>query len=218
MVCSLPPWLGPPLPQWRCICTAVKSQGSPASPIHSGNSITTDGKEKAKEKVPLCVWLTWKKNKIAGWHMTRISSLKWLKILKYELNLSLENKEFAARLQLRTVQYNQINRKAAGIPGRGQLAAIFTCVSVIVHIEGFVAVLTVAQWGQRDQTGVIFSLRGDHINRGLRSTTAVREILWPLSLAHQAFDRRKDRNNDVSPITQPTDSQSFNEKPPLISH
>lgn len=43
MVCSLPPWLGPPLPQWRCICTAVKSHGSPSSPIQSGSSITAGG-------------------------------------------------------------------------------------------------------------------------------------------------------------------------------
>lgn len=45
MLCSLPPWLGPPLPQCRCICTAVKSQGSPPTPIQSGRSITA-GDEK----------------------------------------------------------------------------------------------------------------------------------------------------------------------------
>lgn len=68
-----------------------------------------------------------------------------------------------------------------------------TCVSVVVQSEGLVAVLAVAQWGQRDQTRVIFSLGGYHINRGLRSTTTVGEILRPLGLTHQAFDKRKDR-------------------------
>lgn len=126
-------------------------------------------------------------------------SLEWLyKILKCWLNLLIGSKRFAARLQLRMGQYKQITRKAAWIPGREQLVVIFTCVSVIVEREGLVAVLTVAQWGQRDQTGVIFSLRGYHINGGLRSTTAVSEILRPLSLTHQAFDRRKDRNNDIT--------------------
>lgn len=99
------------------------------------------------------------------------------------------------------MQYKQINRRAAQIPGRvitgagNQLAAIVTCVSVIVQAEGLVAVLTVAQWGQGDQTGVIFSLSGNHINGGLRSTTAVRKILRPLRLTHQAFNKRKDENN-----------------------
>lgn len=51
MVCSLPPWLGPPLPQWRCICTAVKSHGNPDRPIQSGSSITADGdKNKSWER------------------------------------------------------------------------------------------------------------------------------------------------------------------------
>ncbi len=84
-----------------------------------------------------------------------------------------------------------------------QLAAIVTCVSVIVQTEGLVAVLTVAQRGQRDQTRVIFSLGGYHINRGLRSTTAVGKMLRPLRLTHQALDRRKDRNNDVTQSHRP---------------
>lgn len=46
-------------------------------------------------------------------------------------------------------------------------AAIVTCVSIIVHSEGLVAVLAVAQWSHRDQTGVVFSLGGYHINRRL---------------------------------------------------
>lgn len=87
------------------------------------------------------------------------------------------SKKVAARLQLRMVQYKQNNSKAARIRGRDQLAAIVTCMSVIVQSEGLVAVLTVAQWSQRDQTGVIFSLGGYHVNRGLRSTTAVGEVL-----------------------------------------
>lgn len=72
-----------------------------------------------------------------------------------------------------------------------QLAAIVTCMSIIVQSEGLVAVLTVAQRGHRDQTGVIFSLSAYYINWGLGSTTAVREILRPLTLTHQAFDREK---------------------------
>ncbi len=96
-------------------------------------------------------------------------------------------------------------------------AAIVTCVSIIVHSKGLVAVLTVSQWGERDQTGVIFSLRGYHVNRGLRGTTAVREILWPLSLTHQAFYRRKTQKQWCHPITQPADSQLFSDKPPSIS-
>lgn len=43
MVCSLPPWLGLPVPQCRCSWTALKNQGSPMSPIHSGSSSMTDG-------------------------------------------------------------------------------------------------------------------------------------------------------------------------------
>lgn len=91
----------------------------------------------------------------------------------------MRSERFAARLRLRMVQYKQINRKAARIPGTGlcwELAAIVTCVSVVVQCEGLVAVLAVAQRGQRNQTGVIFSLGGYHINGGLRGTTTVREI------------------------------------------
>lgn len=54
MVCSLPPWLGPPLPQWRCICTAVKSHGNPDRPIQSGSSITADGNRNKTSKPPKC--------------------------------------------------------------------------------------------------------------------------------------------------------------------
>ena len=69
------------------------------------------------------------------------------------------------------------------------MAAIVTCVSVVVQSEGLVSVLAVAQRGQRDQTGVIFSLGGYYVNGGLRVTTAVGEILRPLSLTHQAFNK-----------------------------
>lgn len=113
------------------------------------------------------------------------------------------SEKVAAWLQLRMLQYKQINHKAAWIPRRDQLDVIVTCVSVIIESEGPVAVLTVAHRGQWDQTGVIFSLRGYHINRGLRITTAVREILRPLRLTHQAFGRRKDRNNDVTQSHSP---------------
>lgn len=90
---------------------------------------------------------------------------------------------------------------------------VATCVSVIVQSERCVAVLTVAQWGQRNQTGVIFCLGGHHINRWLWITTAVGEILGPLGLAHQTFDRGKTRNNHViqshSPLTLSPAAKSF---------
>lgn len=70
--------------------------------------------------------------------------------------------------------------------------------SIIVQSEGLVAVLVVAQWGQRGQTGVKSSLRGGHIDRGLRRAAALGEMLRPLILAHQAFHRRKDRRDDVT--------------------
>ena len=80
-------------------------------------------------------------------------------------------------------------------------AAIVTCVSIVGQSEGPVAVLTVAQWGQRDQTGVVFSLGGNHIHGGLRCTTAVREKLGPLGLTHQTFDgENRQRENDVTQL------------------
>lgn len=55
----------------------------------------------------------------------------------------MENK----RLQLSMMCYYQINHKTAQIPGGDQLAVIVTCVSIIVHSEGPVAMLTVSQRG-----------------------------------------------------------------------
>lgn len=86
----------------------------------------------------------------------------------------------------------------AGIPPPELPVAVFTCVSVIVQSEGPVAVLVVAQRGQRGQTRVKSSLRGGHIHGGLRRAAAVGEMLRPLGLAHQAFHRRQDRSRDVS--------------------
>lgn len=51
-----------------------------------------------------------------------------------------------------------------------------TCVSAIIQGEGPVGVLTIAQRGHRNKTGVVFSLCGYHIHWRLRSTAAVREI------------------------------------------
>lgn len=172
MVCSLPPWLGPPLPQWRCICTAVNSHGSPISPIHSGSSITADGEDTETRVDSLR----------QGAHTMTTQNLKTLTNWRV--------KDLLPGYNWWQWPYKQVTRKAAWIPGREQLVAIFTCVSIIVQSEGLVSMLAVSQWGQRDQTGVILSLRGYHINGGLRSTTAFREILRPLGLAHQAFDRR----------------------------
>lgn len=67
-----------------------------------------------------------------------------------------------------------------------------TCVSTVVHGEGLVAVLAVAQRGQGGQIWVVFSLSGNHINGGLRGAGAVGEVLRPLRLSHQAFEKRKD--------------------------
>lgn len=64
---------------------------------------------------------------------------------------------------------------------------ILTCVPVVGEGERSVAELAVAQWGHRGQTGVIFSLRAHHVDRGLRRATALWEVLRPLGLAHQAF-------------------------------
>lgn len=70
-------------------------------------------------------------------------------------------------------------------------AAIVTCVPVIVQREGLVAVLAVAKRSHRAQSGVVFSLGGYHIDWGLCGTTTIWEIIWPLALTNQAFDRRK---------------------------
>lgn len=75
---------------------------------------------------------------------------------------------------------------------------MFTCVSVVVQGEGLVAVLVVAQRGQRGQTGVKPSVDGRHVDGGLRRAAAVGEMLRPLGLAHQAFHRREDRGDDVT--------------------
>lgn len=96
----------------------------------------------------------------------------------------MQSKTFAARLQLLVKQYKAITREAACIPSREQLLIILTCVSIIVESEGPVAMVVVAKWGQRGETGLIFSLRGHHINRGLRRPTAVGEVLRPLGLTH----------------------------------
>lgn len=75
---------------------------------------------------------------------------------------------------------------------------------VIVQSEGAVAVLTVAQWGQRGQTGVIFRLGGYQINWGLRCTAAVGKIRGPLGLTHQAFgEENGQEKNDVSQSHSP---------------
>lgn len=82
--------------------------------------------------------------------------------------------------------------------GAVRLLDIFTCVPVIGEGERSVAKLAVAQWGHRGQTGVIFSLRAHHVDRGLRRASALWEMLRPLSLTHQAFlTGRKDRGSDV---------------------
>lgn len=109
MVCSLPPWLGPPLPQCRCICTAVNSQGSPSSPIQSGSSITTNGR--VSKRRALKIQKTGRM-KTTGHEVLREITHN----LKYRLNLLMWSKRFTARLQLRTGQYKQITRKAAWIP------------------------------------------------------------------------------------------------------
>lgn len=208
-VCSLPPWLGPPLPQWRCICTAVKSQGSPPTPIHSGSSMTADG-----ERSPEFNWRgkdSWTRTYWEGFYSSKISTRV---ILTFLSSPGFKSKRFAARLQWRMVQCKQMGREAARIPGSGScsaLAAIVTCVSIVVHREGLVAVLAVAQRGQGDQTGVIFYQGGNHINRRLRSATTVREILRPLGLTHQAFDGGKDGKQRCHQITQPTGFQSLGE-------
>lgn len=64
--------------------------------------------------------------------------------------------------------------------------------SVVVQSEGLVAVLVVAQGGQRGQAGVKSSLDGGHIDGGLRRAAAVGEVLRPLGLAQQAFQGRED--------------------------
>lgn len=93
-------------------------------------------------------------------------------------------------------QDRQIGCGVAGIPSPA--APRFTCVSVVVQSEGLVAVLVVAQWGQRGQTGVKSSLEGGHVDRGLRRSAALGEVLGPLGLAHQAFHGREDRSHDVT--------------------
>lgn len=83
--------------------------------------------------------------------------------------------------------------------GAVRLLDIFTCVPIIGEGERSVAKLAVAQWGHWGQTGVIFSLCAHHVDRGLRRTTALWEILRPLGLTHQAFlTGRKDRSSDVT--------------------
>lgn len=72
---------------------------------------------------------------------------------------------------------------------RGSRFAVFTCVSIIVEGEGPMAVLVVAQRGQGGQTGVESRPGGGHVHRGLRGAAAVGEMLRPLGLAHQAFER-----------------------------
>lgn len=94
----------------------------------------------------------------------------------------MQSKTFAARLQLLVKQYKAITREAAC--SREQLVIILTCVSIIVESEGLVAMVVVAKGGQRGETGLVFSLRGHHINRGLRRPTAVGEALRPLGLTH----------------------------------
>lgn len=96
-------------------------------------------------------------------------------------NVAMQSKTFAARLQLLVKQYKAITRGAAC---REQLVIILTCVSIIAESEGLVAMVVVAKWGQRGETGLVFSLRGHHINRGLRRPTAVGEVLRPLGLTH----------------------------------
>lgn len=66
-----------------------------------------------------------------------------------------------------------------------------TCVSIIVEREGSVAVLTVAQRGERGQPGVIFSLSSHHINGRLRGTAALGKMFRPLRLTHHAFVREQ---------------------------
>lgn len=73
------------------------------------------------------------------------------------------------------------------------LAAVITCVSAVIQSERFVAMLTVAQRGQRNQAWIIHRLSRHHIDWGLRCPTAVREILRPLGLTHITFNRKKDR-------------------------
>lgn len=80
-----------------------------------------------------------------------------------------------------------------------RLPDIFTCVAVIGEGEGSVAELAVAQWGDGGQTGVIFSLRAHHVDRGLRCASALWEILRPLRLTHQTFlTGREERSGDVT--------------------
>lgn len=96
----------------------------------------------------------------------------------------MQSKTVAGRLQLLVKQYKAINLEAACISSREQLVIILTCVSIIVEREGLVAMVVVAKRGQRGETGLVFSLRGHHINRGLPRPTTVGEVLRPLVLTH----------------------------------